>query len=260
MQTDPTPPRRRLRAAALGAGWLAATAGVAAGAWLAVSAAGDGLGTGQRVLTADQVRARLADVDGTGGPASTPPTGEPTAAPGSADQPDDAPVAGSGATPGASPSGPPEGSGGGGSAPGGGSSSGSGDGSGDGSDGTRPGGSVATSRPVTSAPAAPVRTSAVATSGGTAAVSCQGAVVSLRYATPRDGWTVAVQDRGPEKVEVVFARPTGDGSGGSGGSGDSSGDHGSGGSGGGDQGGHGPEATAKATCVGGTPVWETEQH
>jgi hypothetical protein len=245
MTTDAAPPRRRLRAAALGAGWLAATAGVAAGAWLAVSAAGDGLGMGQRVLTADQVRARLADVDGTGdgsgAAATTPPVAvRPTTQPTTDDRPgggQDEPAQTSPAGPGGSTSG---GSTSGGSTSGGSTSGGSTSG------GSTSGGATSTQRP----PAAPVRTSAVATSGGTAAVACQGGVVSLRYATPRDGWTVAVEDRGPDTVKVVFARPTGDGSG----------DHGSGGSGEDHGGGHGPEATAKATCVGGAPVWETEQH
>ncbi|MGN6333022.1 MAG: hypothetical protein ACTHOD_15455 [Motilibacteraceae bacterium] len=253
MQTDPTPPRRRLRAAALGAGWLAATAGVAAGAWLAVSAAGDGLGVGQRVLTADQVRARLADVEAADdqagdptGDAATPPTtaAGPTPAPTAGDRPDggqDEPAI-------TSPAGP-DGSAGAGATAGGSTAGGST--SGGGSGGTRPGGTTSHPRPATSAAAAPVRTGAVAVSGGTAAVACQGPVVSLRYATPRDGWTVAVQDRGPEKVEVVFTRATGESGGGSG-SGGSGEDHGGGG--------HEPEATAKATCVGGTPVWETEQH
>ncbi|MGN6245427.1 MAG: hypothetical protein ACTHQ3_17380 [Motilibacteraceae bacterium] len=238
MQTDPTPPRRRLRAAALGAGWLVATAGVAAGAWLAVSAAGDGLGTGQRVLTGDQVRARLADVPAGDQAAPTPGVTAPPRPTPSPRGPSDGP-GGSGAGQGAgqptATAVPPAGG------TGGSTSGGSGSGR------TSSPRSRATSTPAT----APVRTSAVATSGGTAAVACQGGAVSLRYATPRDGWTVAVKDRGPDTVEVVFARPTGEGSG----------DHGSDGSGGGGDhgnGGHGPEATAKASCVGGTPVWETE--
>lgn len=39
---------------------------------------------------------------------------------------------------------------------------------------------------------------------GTVTAACRGPAVSLESATPHDGWTVEVDDRGPERVKVKF--------------------------------------------------------
>jgi hypothetical protein len=49
----------------------------------------------------------------------------------------------------------------------------------------------------------------VSVDGGRFAVTCEGRRVSLRYATPQEGWKVEVSDEGPEKVEVHFEQRSG---------------------------------------------------
>jgi hypothetical protein len=59
-------------------------------------------------------------------------------------------------------------------------------------------------------PAGPgARTRTVSVDGGRFAVTCEGRRVSLRYATPQEGWKVEVSDEGPEKVEVHFVQRSG---------------------------------------------------
>ena len=59
-------------------------------------------------------------------------------------------------------------------------------------------------------PAAPATAAEVArawdVTGGKVGVACRGAQIGLLYATPKDGWVVAVADSGPEQVEVEFGR------------------------------------------------------
>jgi hypothetical protein len=42
--------------------------------------------------------------------------------------------------------------------------------------------------------------------GGQVAAACAGATIRLLYATPADGWTVAVESAGPQEVEVDLTR------------------------------------------------------
>jgi hypothetical protein len=42
--------------------------------------------------------------------------------------------------------------------------------------------------------------------GGTVSVSCQAQVISLVYASPRDGWRVEIEKRGPDSVDVDLQR------------------------------------------------------
>jgi hypothetical protein len=45
--------------------------------------------------------------------------------------------------------------------------------------------------------------------GGQVGVRCVGPTASLRFAQPADGWSVRVEDDGPEHVQVTF-RASGD--------------------------------------------------
>ena len=40
--------------------------------------------------------------------------------------------------------------------------------------------------------------------GGQVGVSCEGATITLLYATPSDGWSVDVKRSGPQEVEAEF--------------------------------------------------------
>lgn len=104
------------------------------------------------------------------------------------------PAGGSGETsgdPGGSHSGPGPSSGGG----DGGGGSGGGSGSGD--------------HTTTTIPSAPT-TATFAGSGGTATVSCSGSTIRLVSASPAYGYTMQVEESGPEKVSVTFRSRTDD--------------------------------------------------
>jgi len=47
----------------------------------------------------------------------------------------------------------------------------------------------------------------LSSAGGTVAVECTGSeTVRMLYATPANGWRIAVESRGPDEVEVEFVR------------------------------------------------------
>jgi hypothetical protein len=68
---------------------------------------------------------------------------------------------------------------------------------------------TSTTRPPTPPPSSPPGPAAVDRSvrvqGGQVGVRCVGRTISLRYATPSDGWRVEVDDQGPEHVKVRFS-------------------------------------------------------
>ena len=61
-----------------------------------------------------------------------------------------------------------------------------------------------TTPPTTQAPARPTAT--YPTAGGVVRVACDGLFIQLLSATPADGWSAVVVDRGPVTVEVHFTR------------------------------------------------------
>ena len=61
-----------------------------------------------------------------------------------------------------------------------------------------------TAPPTTQAPARPTAT--YSTAGGVVRVACDGLLIQLLSATPADGWSTVVVDRGPITVEVRFVR------------------------------------------------------
>jgi len=75
-----------------------------------------------------------------------------------------------------------------------------------------------TSKPATPGPPAATGTAAIPNSasalrdrtlsiaGGQVSVRCSGATIQLRIAQPENGWRVEVEQSGPAKVEVTFAR------------------------------------------------------
>ena len=83
-----------------------------------------------------------------------------------------------------------------------------------------------TSPPPLPAPS-PTVSDSVTVSGGTVGVNCQGSTISLRYVTPRNGWSFEL-DRSNRKIEVKFSQQHAEG-----------------------------EAEVHATCSGGRPVFET---
>lgn len=76
----------------------------------------------------------------------------------------------------------------------------------------------------TPAPAQAKTTRTWSGTGGRATVSCTGSRAALESASPADGWTVGVHNRGPEEVEVTFRQGNG-----------------------------GPERDVHAVCQGGSP-------
>jgi hypothetical protein len=42
--------------------------------------------------------------------------------------------------------------------------------------------------------------------GGTLSVSCQAQVIALVYASPQDGWRVATEKHGTDRIDVNFQR------------------------------------------------------
>lgn len=62
----------------------------------------------------------------------------------------------------------------------------------------------ATAPPTTQAPSQPTAT--YPTAGGVVRVACDGLLIRLVSATPADGWSAVVVDRGPVTVEVHFLR------------------------------------------------------
>jgi hypothetical protein len=62
-----------------------------------------------------------------------------------------------------------------------------------------------TTTPTTRPPSGPTAT--YPTAGGVVRVMCDGVFIQLLSATPADGWSALVVDRGPITVEVQFVRP-----------------------------------------------------
>jgi hypothetical protein len=67
---------------------------------------------------------------------------------------------------------------------------------------------------------------------GSLVVQCRGRAVSFKGATPADGWSLEIEDRGPGRVEVTFR-----------GNGDSE-----------------SEVSVRSECSGGAPVFDVEDH
>ncbi len=91
----------------------------------------------------------------------------------------------------------------------------------------RPSPSTAHAPSTSAPPRPPVVSDSVSVAGGSVGVSCQGATLTLRFATPRNGWSYVI-DRSESEIEVAFR-----------------------------QGGGGQESEVHARCSRGAPAFET---